>query len=209
MDPGAESELVALLSGVRRLPFEKERFSQRSIRPCCWSSSGTPKRWGLQNQGGGDTRAGGLFLLGQSLSPGVDLLRPVRALKFLTAHAIDFSGPGLSVPHRYPGAQRARAVVGSQKEIGAIAKLDSFLERTSKLASRRLKREIERRGTLGEFALEPDLSTKRTLTEESRSDLLRSDGPMLLRSRVALSRCRALCRAARLKGAPLGGEKES
>jgi hypothetical protein len=43
----------------------------------------------------------------------------------------------------------------SQKEMGA--KLDPFFERTNKLASRRLKREIERRGTLGEFALEPDL----------------------------------------------------
>ena len=41
----------------------------------------------------------------------------------------------------------------TQKEMQAIAKLDPFFERTSKLASRRLKREIERRGTLGEFAL--------------------------------------------------------
>jgi hypothetical protein len=36
----------------------------------------------------------------------------------------------------------------SQKEIRGIAKLNPFFERTSKLASRRLKREIERRGTL-------------------------------------------------------------
>jgi predicted metalloprotease len=55
----------------------------------------------------------------------------------------------------------------------AIAKLDSFFERTSKLASRRLKRELERRGTL---ALEPDPSLKRIPTEESDSDLFRSDG---------------------------------
>jgi hypothetical protein len=37
-----------------------------------------------------------------------------------------------------------------------VAKLDPFFERTSKFASRRLKREIERRETLGEFALELD-----------------------------------------------------
>jgi hypothetical protein len=37
-----------------------------------------------------------------------------------------------------------------------MAKLDPFFERTSRLAFRRLKREIEPRGTLGEFALEPD-----------------------------------------------------
>ena len=51
------------------------------------------------------------------------------------------------------------------------------MKRTSKLASRRLKREIERRGTLGEFALEPDPAhLKRIPTEESDSDLFRSDG---------------------------------
>jgi len=44
----------------------------------------------------------------------------------------------------------------AQKEIRGIAKLDPFFERTSKLASRRLIRELERRRTLGEFALEPD-----------------------------------------------------
>jgi hypothetical protein len=41
-----------------------------------------------------------------------------------------------------------------RKEMRAVAKLDPFFERTNKLVSRRLKREIERRGTLGEFALE-------------------------------------------------------
>jgi hypothetical protein len=66
----------------------------------------------------------------------------------------------------------------TQKEIRTIAKLDPFFERTSKLASRRLKREIERRGTLGEFALEPDPShLKRIPPEESGPDLFRSDGP--------------------------------
>jgi hypothetical protein len=44
----------------------------------------------------------------------------------------------------------------TQKEMQAIAKLDPYFERTSRLASHRLKREIERRGTLGEFALELD-----------------------------------------------------
>ena len=66
----------------------------------------------------------------------------------------------------------------TQKEMRAIAKLDPFFERTSKLASRRLKREIERRGTLGEFALEPDPPHLKGIpTEESGSDLFRSDGP--------------------------------
>jgi hypothetical protein len=56
--------------------------------------------------------------------------------------------------------------------MGVEAKLDPFFERTSKLASRRLKREIERRGTLREFALEPDSPhLKRIPPEESGSDL--------------------------------------
>jgi len=38
----------------------------------------------------------------------------------------------------------------TKEEFRAIAKLDPFFEKTSKLASRRLKRELERRGTLGE-----------------------------------------------------------
>src|ERR1700736_5877908 len=65
----------------------------------------------------------------------------------------------------------------TQKEMQATAKLDPFFERTSRLASRRLKREIERRGTLGEFVLEPDPSLKRIPPEESGSDLFRSDEP--------------------------------
>ena len=48
----------------------------------------------------------------------------------------------------------------AQKEMRATAKLDPYFERTSRLASRRLKRELERRGTLGEFALEPNPSLK-------------------------------------------------
>ena len=66
----------------------------------------------------------------------------------------------------------------SQKEIREIAKLDPFFERTSKLAARLIKREMERRGTLGEFALEPDPPhLERIPTEESGSDLFPSDGP--------------------------------
>jgi hypothetical protein len=104
-----------------------------------------PKRRGLQNQGGGDIGAGGLFNPGRSLEPRVDL--------------------------------ELEEWFEAQKEIRVVAKLDPFFERTSKFASRRLKREIERRGTLVEFALEPDPSTKRIPTEESASDLFRSDWP--------------------------------
>jgi hypothetical protein len=61
----------------------------------------------------------------------------------------------------------------------ATAKLDPYFERISRLAARRLKREIERRGTLGAVCtrLEPEPNLKRIPTEESASDLFRSDGP--------------------------------
>jgi hypothetical protein len=98
----------------------------------------------------------------------------------------------------------------SQKEIRVIAKLDPFFERTSKLASRRLKREIERRGTLGEFALEPEAQYLERIPPEESAALIFSGviGPMLLGGMAKSSRRRALCRAARLKGAPLGPGKK-
>jgi hypothetical protein len=50
----------------------------------------------------------------------------------------------------WPALKELEEWFDAQKEIRAIAKLDPFFERTGKLASRRLKRELERRGTLGE-----------------------------------------------------------
>ena len=49
-----------------------------------------PKRRGLQSKGGGDTRAGGLFIPGRSLEAGIDLLRPVQGVEFLASDAISF-----------------------------------------------------------------------------------------------------------------------
>ena len=87
------------------------------------------------------------------------------------------------------------------KEIRAIAKLDPYFERTSKLASRRLKRELERRGTLGgsPLALEPDPSLKQNPQRKAILIFSGVMGWMPLRSPAALSRRRALCRAARPK----------
>ena len=56
--------------------------------------------------------------------------------------------------------------------MNSIAKLDPFFERTSEFAVRRLKRELERRGTLDGASL----FTERIPAEESASDLFRSDG---------------------------------
>ena len=67
-----KSELVELLSGVRRLPL---KGSLSEERPCSWSSSGTAKKEGSPKQGWG--RYSGwtpLPILDDVLGQGVDLL---------------------------------------------------------------------------------------------------------------------------------------
>ena len=98
----------------------------------------------------------------------------------------------------------------SQKEMRGIAKLDPFFERTSKLASRRLKREIERRGTLGEFALEPDPPhLERIPAEESGSDLVRSDGPDAVGGSGEVESPQSVVQGCPTQGSVWPGEKES
>ena len=135
------------------------------------------------------------------LSQGLIYCDPSRELNFWRPRQSALLALGLRSHTDIPALKELEEWFDAQKEIRAIAKLDPFFERTSRLACRRLKRELERRGTLGEhFALEMDPSLKRIPTEESDSDLFRSDGWILLRAPTALSRRRALCRAARPKG---------
>jgi hypothetical protein len=96
----------------------------------------------------------------------------------------------------------------TQKEMRGIAR--SFLERTSKLASR-LKREIERRGTLGEFALEADPPhLDRIPPEESGSDLLRSDGPDAVELSCQVESPQSVVQGCPAQGSAVGpGKKES
>ena len=103
---------------------------------------------------------------------------PSRELNFWRPTPSALLALGLRSHTDIPALKELEAWFDTQKEMRVIAKLDSFFERTSKLASRRLKREIERRGTLREFALEPDPPhLKRIPPEESGSDLFRSNGP--------------------------------
>ena len=81
---------------------------------------------------------------------------PPKELNFWRPTPSALLALGLRSHTDIPALKEREEWFDSQKEIRGIAKLDPFFERTSKLAARRLKREIERRGTLGEFALEPD-----------------------------------------------------
>jgi chromosome segregation and condensation protein ScpB len=81
---------------------------------------------------------------------------PSRELNFWRPTPSALLALGLRSSTDIPALKELEEWFDAQKETRGIAKLDPFFERTSKLAARRLKREIERRGTLGEFALEPD-----------------------------------------------------
>ena len=112
------------------------------------------------------------------MSQGLIYCDPSRELKFWRATPSALLALGLRSHTDIPALKELEEWLETQKEIRAAAKLDSFFERTSKLASRRLKRELEQRETLGELTLERDASLKEDLhREESESDLFRSDGP--------------------------------
>jgi hypothetical protein len=78
-----KSELVALLSGDRRLPVKEAKILSEEHKAVLLGHNRVPpKRRGLQNQGGGDTGTRCLFNPGRSPEPGVDLLRPIQGIEF-------------------------------------------------------------------------------------------------------------------------------
>ena len=99
-------------------------------------------------------------ILDDLLSQGLIYCDPSRELNFWRPTPSALLALGLRSHTDIPALKELEEWFDTQKEMQAIAKLDPYFERTSRLAFRRLKREIERRGTLGEFALEPDPSLK-------------------------------------------------
>jgi chromosome segregation and condensation protein ScpB len=173
-----KSELVELLSGVRRLPVKEAMILSEEHKAVLLVVIGYRQKGGVIK-----SRVGEILGLEASsylddlLSQGLIYCDPSRELNFWRPTPSALLALGLRSHTDIPALKELEEWFDSQKEIRGIAKLDPFFERTSKLASRRLKREIERRGTLGEFALEADVFTKRISPEESGSDLFRSDGP--------------------------------
>jgi hypothetical protein len=94
------------------------------------------------------------FYLDDLLSFGLIYCDPSRELNFWRPTPSALLALGLRSHTDIPALKELEEWFDSRKEMRAVAKLDPFFERTNKLVSRRLKREIERRGTLGEFALE-------------------------------------------------------
>ena len=82
------------------------------------------------------------------LSFGLIYCDPSRELNFWRPTPEALLALGLRSFADIPALKELEEWFDTQEEMRATAKLDSFFEKTSKLASRRLKRELERRGTL-------------------------------------------------------------
>jgi len=170
-----KSELSALLSGVRRLPLKGSLSEEH--KAVLLVVIGYRQKGGVSK-----ARVGEILGLDASsylddlLSQGLIYCDPSRELNFWRPTQSALLALGLRSHTDIPALKELEEWFDAQKEIRAIAKLDPFFERTSRLASRRLKRELERRGTLGEPLPEADSLAERAPTEESDSDLFRSDG---------------------------------
>jgi hypothetical protein len=121
-----KSELLELLSGVRRLPLNKASDLSEERKAVLLVVIGY-----LQKGGVSKTRVGeilrGLFHPGRSLELWLDLLRPVQGVEFLAADALGFASSGLAIAHRHPGAQRARGVVRLAERNSGSSEAGSFL----------------------------------------------------------------------------------
>ena len=139
-----KSELLKLLSGVRGLPAKEAKTLSEEHKAVLLVTIGYRQKGGVSK-----TRVGEILGLEASsflddlLSQGLIYCEPSRELNFWRP-TDGFACSGFTVPHRHPGAQRARRVVRHAERNASDSETGSFFERTSRLASRRLKREIER-----------------------------------------------------------------
>ena len=174
---------------------------------------------GYRRKGGvSKTRVGEILQLDAALylddllSFGLIYCDPSRELNFWRPTPEALLALGLRSFADIPALKELEEWFDTQKEFRTIAKLDSFFERTSKLASRRLKREIERRGTLGgePFGLERDPSLNGIPTEESDSDLFRSDALDAAALFCQVESSQSVVQGSSAQGSAVGpGEKEA
>ena len=87
-------------------------------------------------------------LLDDLLSEGLIYCDPSRELNFWRPTSEALLALGFRSYSDIPALKELEEWFDMQKETRALTKLDPFFERTGKLASRRLKRELARRGTV-------------------------------------------------------------
>jgi chromosome segregation and condensation protein ScpB len=207
-----KSELLELLSGVRRLPLKEAKILSEEHKAVLLVTIGYRQKGGVSK-----SRVGEILgleassILDDLLSFGLIYCDPSRELNFWRPTPSALLALGLRSHTDIPALKELEEWFDSQKEMRGIAKLDPYFERTSRLASRRLKREIERRGTLGEFALEADRPhLERIPPEESGSDLLRSDGSGTVALSGQVESPQSVVQGCPTQGSAMGpGEKES
>jgi hypothetical protein len=164
---------LELLSGVRRLPLKEARTFSEEHKAVLLVTIGYRRKGGVSKRRVGEIL--GLdpsSLLDDLLSQGLIYSDPSREFNFWRPTSEALLALGFRCYTDIPALKELEEWFDTQKELRAIAELDPFFQRTSKLGSRRLKRELERRGTLGE-----PLDGAMIRTEESGSDLFRSNGP--------------------------------
>jgi chromosome segregation and condensation protein ScpB len=145
-----KSDLVGLLSGVRRLPLKEAKILSEEHKAVLLVTIGYRRKGGVSKARVGE-------ILGLEVSPYLDDLLsqgliycdPSREVNFWRPTQAALLALGLRSHTDIPALKELEEWFDTHKEMQAIAKLDPYFERISRLASRRLKREIERRGTLG------------------------------------------------------------
>ena len=123
-----KSELLELLSGVRRLPLKEAKTFQRSIRPCSWSSSATAEKGESPKQGWG--RFSGLDAsryLDDLLSQGLIYCDPSRELNFWRPTPEALLALGLRSHTDIPALKELEEWFDTQKEMRADSETGSFL----------------------------------------------------------------------------------
>jgi hypothetical protein len=207
----SKSELLALLSGARRLPLKEAKILSEEHKAVLLVVMGYRQKGGVSRSRVGEILGlEAASILDDLLSQELIYCDPSRELNFWRPTPSALLALGLRSHTDIPALKELEEWFDSQKETRAIAKLDPFFKRTSKLASRRLKREIERRETLGEFALEPDPPhLERIPSEESGSDLLRSDGPDAVALSLRAKSSQSVVQGCSTQGSAVGaGKKE-
>ena len=206
-----KSELLALLSGVRGLPVKEAKILSEEHKAVLLVTIGYRRKGGVSK-----TRVGEILgldassILDDLLDQGLIYCDPSREFNFWRPTSDALLALGLRSSTDIPALKELEEWFDTQQEMRGIAKLDPFFERTSKLAARRLKRELERRETLGESLPAAASVTESIPASEGDSDLFRSDGPDTAGLSCQVEAPQSVMQGGPAQGSAVGpGEKES
>jgi chromosome segregation and condensation protein ScpB len=170
-----KSELLALLAGVRELPVKGPLSEEH--KAVLLVVLGHRRKGGVSKARIGE-------ILSLDPSPLLDDLlcqelvysKPSSEVNFWRATQSALLALGLRSSSDIPALKELEEWFDAlERRSAAPPNLDSYFARTKKLQSRRLKRELERRGSLEGALAQAGSNDERIPSEESGSDLLRRD----------------------------------